>query len=368
MYLATIYCICYLAPGYGLFDDDGIYLVTAKSLAEGTGYTVISLPTAIPQTKYPPVFPALLAGIWKMYPHFPQNALALRLVPFLSMLCWLWFSYLILQRMSLSTSVCRCIILLSAALPWVVCFSVTFMAEMTFACLLSATLLILTRLEQEETPQTRTLLFASAVTATAILTRTAGLPLLLAGALTFLFRRRVVQAFVYLLTTGIALLPWLFWASHSHPAPNSVESYYSGGVYGSWSLVGNFTWHQRVTVVLENFYYMLVSPGYFVAGFARPAGWEAVPWILLVLLLGFFSLYGFLLYVSWGITPLNLFVLCYAALLLVWVFPPFRFFNSSFPIYTFFLLYRYSSFFRNRRRISFGDQGGRVELRDCARV
>jgi hypothetical protein len=52
-YVVAVYGICYLAPGYGLFDDDGVYLVTAKSLAEGTGYRIVSLPNAIPQTKYP---------------------------------------------------------------------------------------------------------------------------------------------------------------------------------------------------------------------------------------------------------------------------------------------------------------------------
>src|SRR5579864_3565650 len=76
LYLGAIYSICYVAPGYGLFDDDGIYLVTAKSLAQGSGYRIVSLPSAIPQTKYPPVFPALLAGVWKIYPRFPQNAYA----------------------------------------------------------------------------------------------------------------------------------------------------------------------------------------------------------------------------------------------------------------------------------------------------
>ena len=29
-------------------------------------------------------------------------------------------------------------------------------------------------------------------------------------------------------------------------------------VYGTWSLLGKYTWHQRFIVVLENFYFMLV--------------------------------------------------------------------------------------------------------------
>ena len=37
----------------GLFHDDGIYAVVAKSLSDGAGYRIISLPTAPDQTKYP---------------------------------------------------------------------------------------------------------------------------------------------------------------------------------------------------------------------------------------------------------------------------------------------------------------------------
>ena len=59
-------------------------------------------------------------------------------------------SYLLLRRMAASPTVCRYIILLTVAVPWVVCLSVTLMAEMTFACLLTAALLILTRLDEGE--------------------------------------------------------------------------------------------------------------------------------------------------------------------------------------------------------------------------
>ncbi|MGH7811095.1 MAG: hypothetical protein ACREP5_12535, partial [Candidatus Binatia bacterium] len=37
----------------GLFHDDGIYAVVGKSLAQGDGYRILSLPAAPAQTKYP---------------------------------------------------------------------------------------------------------------------------------------------------------------------------------------------------------------------------------------------------------------------------------------------------------------------------
>src|SRR6266849_5220060 len=78
--LAVVYIAAFRAQPVGLFHDDGIYAVTAKALAEGRGYRIISLPDQIPQTKYPILFPALLAGIWKLEPRFPENALWLKLV------------------------------------------------------------------------------------------------------------------------------------------------------------------------------------------------------------------------------------------------------------------------------------------------
>ena len=362
LYLVVIYGICYVAPGYGLYHDDGIYLVTAKSLAEGTGYNIVSLPSAIPQTKYPPVFPVLLAGVWKIFPHFPQNTFALKLVPLLSMLGWLWLAYILLRRISGSPTVSRWIILLTAASPAVVCFSVTMLSEMTFACLLGAALLVLTRLHEEETSRTGTVLFASVLTAATILTRMVGLPLVFAGALALLLRRKTRQALTYLLTTGALLLPWLAWARHAHPPPNSLEAYYSGVNYESWNLFANFTWHQRMTVVVDNLILMLASPGFLMTGI-RPLGWGAVLWLLLVLSLAFFTVYGLFLCLSQGVTPLNLFVVSYAALILLWVFPPLRFMIPLLPFLLFFCYLAIRHFFGT---VVGSPSGARVVAQCCA--
>ena len=48
----------------GVYHDDGIYVSTAKALAEGKGYRLINLPDSPTQTKYPPLYPIFLALIW----------------------------------------------------------------------------------------------------------------------------------------------------------------------------------------------------------------------------------------------------------------------------------------------------------------
>jgi hypothetical protein len=57
----------------GLFHDDGIYAVVAKSLSNGSGYRIISLPTAPNQTKYPFLYSSLLSWLWSLDPKFPDN-------------------------------------------------------------------------------------------------------------------------------------------------------------------------------------------------------------------------------------------------------------------------------------------------------
>ena len=50
----------------GVFQDDGIYAVLAKSLATGEGYRFIQMPGAPNATHYPPGYPLLLALLWKL--------------------------------------------------------------------------------------------------------------------------------------------------------------------------------------------------------------------------------------------------------------------------------------------------------------
>ena len=76
---------CRLAPHVsGTFHDDGIYVATAKSLAEGNGFRLIDLPGQPAQTKYPFLYPAALAVIWKSWPRFPENLVAMQ---WLSLVC-----------------------------------------------------------------------------------------------------------------------------------------------------------------------------------------------------------------------------------------------------------------------------------------
>ena len=59
-------------PHFGMAHDDGIYLVTARSLATEGEFRLVSIPGNPPQTKYPPLFPLYLSLAWLVQPNFPE--------------------------------------------------------------------------------------------------------------------------------------------------------------------------------------------------------------------------------------------------------------------------------------------------------
>ncbi len=62
-------------PGrhFAWFHDDTLYFSSAKSLAEGHGYRMPSVPGTPLQTKYPVLYSWLLSLIWRWRPSFPDN-------------------------------------------------------------------------------------------------------------------------------------------------------------------------------------------------------------------------------------------------------------------------------------------------------
>ena len=74
---AAALAILYLAFAFsspfslGFFGDDAVYAVTGKSLAEGRGYRILSIPGEPLQTKYPPLYPALLSLVFRAGAQIP---------------------------------------------------------------------------------------------------------------------------------------------------------------------------------------------------------------------------------------------------------------------------------------------------------
>src|SRR2546422_930358 len=140
--LAVAYAVAWRAPAVGTFHDDGVYAVTAKALAEGRGYRILSLPDEIAQTKYPFLFPALLAAVWRVFPRFPENAVYLKAVPLGCAVTWWCAGYFLVWRKTRDRRVALAVTALVAASPWVLFLSTALLSEMLFALLTVSALLL----------------------------------------------------------------------------------------------------------------------------------------------------------------------------------------------------------------------------------
>lgn len=201
-------------PHLGYFHDDSLYWVCARSLAQTGEYRIQSLPGEPFQTKYPPLYPLLLAAAWKLNPSFPDN-LAVAVL----------FSWLMLAGCVLAGRVAFRDLGLGAAGAWILCAVLalnpyyalcgfSLLSELPFACLSLAALALIER-ARASSGSVKLALAAGLVASAASLTRSTGLLLLAAGPLAFLFAKQVRRAAAFLLAMLPAAAGWMLW-THAH--------------------------------------------------------------------------------------------------------------------------------------------------------
>jgi hypothetical protein len=301
--LGAVYAIAWLTPAVGLYHDDGVYLVTAKALAAGHGYTIESLPHAIPQTKYPPLFPALLA----LFLLVSQQTQWLKLLPLLCAAGWLAVTFRLLRKMGATANGALVLVFLTAISPTVVFLSTSLMSEPLFALLVAASLLMLL----EDRPWT-----AGALAGLATLTRTAGAPLIVACILTLAIRRRFAGALRFSAAAMILAAPWFGWSLARVPR----DPYYGAGNYASLNILTSLPANEKLTVFASNLLSLLASPAELLTGFTG-----------LYAMLGTLLIFSWCLYVRRQLLP-DLFVGLYCLMLLCWAWPPPRFIVPVLPL------------------------------------
>jgi hypothetical protein len=217
-------------PSFGDLHDDSLYYVSAKSLADGGGYRVESLPGEPSQTKYPPLYPLLLSIAWHIDPQFPHN------LPIAAWISWLAFPAIMIQllwvfpRLGITGWRSWLLMALVALNPYMLVFSSTLVSELAFTALMLAALLLTER-------ETRSAAIAAGVVAgLAYLTRSAGIVFLLAGPLYLWMRHKRREAVLW----AAAMLPfvvgWTIWTrlhqvSTSDPALMYYTDYFRYELY-----------------------------------------------------------------------------------------------------------------------------------------
>jgi Dolichyl-phosphate-mannose-protein mannosyltransferase len=185
--------------------DNAVYLSLARSLLSGGGYRDAFDPALPAHTQFPPGYPVMLAAA--LFAGLKPWA-GIKLLTLLSSaaavaLAWAWVRRRAGARMALAVAG------LVAVSPGVVTLSHWELSDVPFWALTMAALLAWERLGRG---RTRRLLLAAAATVAAYLTRAAGLPLLLAGALWLVYRRRWRQLAIYLAVALPPALLWWLWA------------------------------------------------------------------------------------------------------------------------------------------------------------
>jgi len=231
-----LYYLPGIRPALATSHDDGTYVVTARALAEGHAYRIESLPGAPLQTKYPPLYPELLAVLWKLSPQFPANLLLFHLATIGLWLAALALTYRLLVRFGYASPPVAWLVVALWGLAFNSArYTSALRSEPLFTLLMVGSLWYAER-TLEARPDRSALRFAALsglLAGLAFLTRTTGIALLV-GLLYALFRpqRRVLPA----LCAGAlpCVAGWTLW-SRLHPrlAPWDLRTYYLD--YAAWT-------------------------------------------------------------------------------------------------------------------------------------
>ena len=225
----ALYVFAMRPATFGSYHDDSIFVTTAKALATGQGYRVISLPGEPIQAKSPPFHPFLLSLIWRAAPGFPENIFWMMLLSVAATICFLGLVWRYIASRGYGTMWQALISVTLVAMNWrTVVLAGGVYSEMIYAALSVGALYLA---EQYEERQKSWVLGLStgAVVGLAFLTRSAGIAALLAVGVYYVVRRFKRGVFPVAIASAI-VLGWLVWGSMHTARADDVNA----GVYESY--------------------------------------------------------------------------------------------------------------------------------------
>jgi Dolichyl-phosphate-mannose-protein mannosyltransferase len=297
--VAVVYAVAWSLPAIGLDHEDAECLITAKAIAAGHGYLIESPPTPMPQTNYPPLFPAVLA----LFTLISGQTQWLKFLPLACAAGWLLLTRGLLLKMGASRNSALLLVGLTAASPTVVFLSTNLLPETLFALLATAALLAL--FEERA-------LLAGILAALATLTRTAGVALIVACIFTLVARRRFRNAAIFATVAMVMVAPW-FGRSLAHMTHNSSW-------VASEDIFTSLAANEKLIVLSRNLLSLLAGPFSLLTGLRSVL---SIVGTILILLWCF--------YVRRQLVP-DLFVVLYCLVLLCWISPPERFLAPILPL------------------------------------
>jgi hypothetical protein len=324
MALVPVYAVYLLAPAFGYMHDDGIYLLTAQSLAQKGSYTILSLPAEPAQSKYPVLYPAMLSLFWRLSDNIQTVALLGKLFSFVCFSVWVWLMRREAVRMFGVERWADWFVVLLVAANWCVFLATGDLPDMPFALL--TWLAILTVRRFVAAPERWGLVVMAGVMAGGVLLmRTTGLALVAACALAFL-RVRWVAAVGYVASAGVVVAPWVLWQMRQAVPTDVVQLYYSRGSYALGNILGGYSLEQILDVVGTNLLILTLSVFSPVENLPPMLGLIPGAVVLAVMAFGWYKR----LRADWGVEAI--WVGLYVGLLLSWLWPPQRYIVPAIPL------------------------------------
>ena len=331
---AGILAVCLLAgaalrmqPGVvGVIDDDAVYSVTAKSLAEGHGYRLVNLPGAPPQTKYPILYPAVISLAWHAGSTVEERVAAMQAVTAVIAAFALALAYLFLVRFGIAArapAFAAC--LLMTVSPNVLFYCAQTTSEMPFLALMTAALWATgARLRDGAPASTARDVATGVLLGLPFLCRTAGIVFPVTAIALVAYRRRPFVAVA--VGAAAVTLPWIAWMLTGASAASDEIIGYQTDYLGWWMS------NASLTVPLANIRMAFSAFMHIDFEYLARAAYNTVPnarWLMAAL----GSLPWIVVAVrsrSLGLVPVVMLV--YLALLVVWPWPPDRFIVPLLPL------------------------------------
>ena len=210
-----------LVPGrVGTFQDDGVYVATARALAEGDGYRLVNEPGAPPQTRYPILYPALLSVAWRIAPSLDARLTAMQVLTIALAALAVALAYLYVRRFGYAARpVAVAAGIVTATAPLLTYFSANVLSEMPFALVVVVALWMTDHARARPDPSPLTRFAVGVLLGLPFLTRTIGIVVPpVALAVLAVSGRRIGW---YAAGAGLVVAPWIAWVLTMSRAPEA---------------------------------------------------------------------------------------------------------------------------------------------------
>ncbi|MBA3257813.1 MAG: hypothetical protein H0T64_14375 [Pyrinomonadaceae bacterium] len=339
----------------GMYVDDAWYVMLAKALATGQGYTLINSPSPGILPLYPPAFPWLLSFAYQFAPQFPQNVWLFKSISIAAMLGVgiVAYRYFVRDR-KLPHFLALGIALVTVVSPPLVFFATTtVMAECVFMLTQLSAIAVIERCARagKRGRVWHYALLGAALASFAFLTRSIAFALVVA-AFVYLLKERLLRA-ALIFAVGVVLFvgPWMLYARLHAPTAEQrmdqggqiVEDYMTqvwrrvaGEPYLGTASVKDISARilmNTVRILRSEVGAAFVAPLTQLIKYKSPRGGE-----IFVLILSMLAIVGFVSVALERVTLAEIVVPLSLAIIVAWPWPPQRYVLPLAPFIVFYIL------------------------------